>query len=212
MLMNKIQQVICVMIVLNLICVKTTCYGQHNIRIGITGGPSAAQIKTSTNLTNLIWKYNAGIAFTGTVIGNLSLAVELVYSRQGSRLALNQNQTYTTHFDYIALPVLARFKPNGKQLFIQTGGKLGYLVNSSDKYTNSNSPSDLSNLRKWDAGAMGGVGTWLGKHTVIDFRYYHGMAGLIKKHAIVDPITGKTFFGADKWNHRVWSVNLTYYF
>jgi hypothetical protein len=69
-------------------------YAQNNIRIGIKGGLNASQIKTSTNLTGLLWQYNGGIAFASKVVGNLSLVGEVIYSRQGSRLALNQNDTY----------------------------------------------------------------------------------------------------------------------
>jgi hypothetical protein len=58
---------------------------------------------------------------------------------------------------------------------------------------------------------VGGAGSWLGKHLVVDVRYYYGMSGLIKKHSVINPATGQTFFGADKWNNRVWSLNLTYY-
>jgi hypothetical protein len=210
--MKKIQKIMCTTIASIYLFATSTSYAQNNIRIGITGGLNASQIKTSTNLTDFLWKYNAGIAFEKNVIGNLSLAAELGYSRQGSKLALNQSSTYVTHFDYIALPILARFRPGGKQLFIQIGGKFGYLINGREMYTNNNYPNDLNHLRKWDAGAVAGVGYWLGKHLALDARYYYGMAGLIKKHPIVDPGTGQTFYGADNWNSRVWSLNLTYIF
>lgn len=210
--MKNIEKIICATIALIFIGATSISYAQNKIRIGITGGLNASQIKTSTNLTDLLWKYNGGIAFARKVIGNLSLAGELVYSGQGSKLALNQNETYITHFDYIALPVLARFRPGGKHFFIQIGGKFGYLLNGREIYTNNSSPNDLNHLRKWDAGAVGGVGYWLGEHVALDARYYYGMAGLIKKHTVTDPVTGQTFYGTDKWNSRVWSLNLTYYF
>lgn len=61
-------------------------YGQSKIRVGITGGPNASQIKTHTNLTDLLWSYNVGLAFEKGLPGNFSLASELVYTRQGSSL------------------------------------------------------------------------------------------------------------------------------
>jgi hypothetical protein len=209
---KKIDKIIFKTIALICLGATYTSFAQNTIRIGITGGINASQIKTSTNLTDLLWKYNGGIAFARNVIGDLSLAGELVYSRQGSKLALNQSDTYITHFNYIALPVLARFKPGGKAFFIQIGGKLGFLLNGREMYNNNNYPNDLNHLRKFDAGAVGGVGSWLGEHVALDARYYYGMAGLIKKHTVTDPVTGQTFYGSDKWNSRVWSLNLTYYF
>ncbi|MEX2567329.1 MAG: porin family protein [Cyclobacteriaceae bacterium] len=188
-------------------------YGQSGIRVGITGGINANQIKTSTNVSNLLWKYNAGISGTKKFSGNFSLTSELSYSRQGRRLNLSSTRKYVTNFDYLALPVLLRFSPVGKELFIQAGGKFGLLVNSKETYiyNNNNSPNNLQHLRQWDAGALAGLGYPLGSHIVVDVRYYHGLVPLIKDHWILGSDSTPIFYGADRWVHRVWSMNLTYY-
>src|SRR5690554_5300320 len=164
---------------------------------------------------DLLWKYNAGFAFAKPLPGNFSLASELVYTRQGGSLEADRSGKYITEFDYISLPVLVRFRPDGKDVFVQAGGKFSYLINSERIHignSNTSTLDDLNHLRQWDAGAIGGVGYWLGNHVVIDARYYYGMAPLIKKHTVLDPITLEPiFYGADKLYNRVWSLNLTFY-
>lgn len=188
-------------------------YGQSDIRIGITGGPNASQIKTSTNLTDLLWSYNVGLAFEKEFKKDLSIASELVYTRQGSSLDGVFSGKYITHFDYLALPVFFRYSPGGKNAFILGGGKFGYLIYDKEKYTYNNSEGNLNHLRQWDAGLMGGIGYRMGMYVVLDARYYFGLTPLIKKHTVLDPVTFQPiFFGADRWINRVWSLNLTIYF
>lgn len=187
-------------------------YGQSISRVGITGGPNASQIKTSTNLTELLWSYNVGLAFEKGLLENLSLASELVYTRQGSSLDGVFSGKYITHFDYLALPVFIRYNPRGKDFFVMAGGKFGYLIRDKEIYTFNDSEGNLDYLRKWDAGVLGGIGYRISSNVVLDTRYYFGLAPLIKKHTVLDPVTLEPiFFGADRWFNRVWSLNLTFY-
>lgn len=188
-------------------------YGQRISRVGITGGPNASQIKTSTNLTDLLWSYNVGLAFEKGLKKDLSIASELVYTRQGSSLDEVFSGKYITHFDYLALPVFIRYSPGGKNAFILAGAKFGYLIYDKEKYTYNNSEGNLNHLRQWDAGLLGGIGYRISRHVVLDTRYYFGLTPLIKKHTVLDPVTLEPiFFGADRWINRVWSLNLTIYF
>lgn len=188
-------------------------YGQSIIRVGITGGPNASQIKTSTNLTDLLWSYNVGLAFEKELKKDFSIASELVYTRQGSSLDGVFSGKYITHFDYLALPVFIRYRPRGKNAFILAGGKFGYLIYDKEKYTYNNSEGNLNHLRQWDAGLLGGIGYRISRHVALDTRYYFGLTPLIKKHTVLDPVTLEPiFFGADRWINRVWSLNLTIYF
>ena len=211
--MKNTAKLICALFLLIYLSATFISKGQSNIRFGVTGGLNANQIKTSTNMSNLLWKYNVGFAFAKKLPGKYSLASELVYTRQGRHLELSRTRKFTTHFDYIAIPALVRFWPGEKDLYIQAGGKFSVLINSKEIYTNNNNTSliDLDHLRQWDAGALGGVGYRLGSHMVVDFRYYFGMVPMIKKHTVLGPDLTPIFFGADRWFNRVWSLNLTYY-
>src|SRR5690606_36852392 len=113
---------------------------------------------------DLLWKYNAGFAFAKPLPGNFSLASELVYTRQGGSLEADRSGKYITEFDYISLPVLVRFKPDGKDVFVQAGGKFSYLINSERIHignSNTSTLDDLNNLRQWDAGVANHIPLFL---------------------------------------------------
>jgi len=214
--MKKTNSLFSILSLLICLSASLTVYGQNGIRVGITGGPNASQIKTHWYLMGRLWRYNTGLAIAKPLSGNFSLSSELVYSREGSRSEFNRPGIDTkqiTHFDYISLPIMVRFRPGGKALFVQAGGKFSYLVNHEMIFINNNNTrtSSLNHLRQWDAGATGGVGYWLGNHVTVDLRYYHGLAPLMKKHWVLDPDTLESFYGADRWVNRVWSLNMTIY-
>jgi len=147
-------------------------HGQNDIRLGITGGPNSSQIESHWGQGGRLWNYNAGLAFTRPLPGNFSLSSELVYSREGNRSRPGTDTKRFTHFDYISLPAMVRFRPGGKALFVQAGGKFSYLINHEMIFINNNNTrtSSLNHLRQWDAGALGGVGVWLGSHVTVDLR------------------------------------------
>lgn len=199
-----------------LVCLSATltAYGKNGIRAGVIGGPNSSQIESHWGQGARLWKYNAGLAFTRPLPGNFSLSGELVYSREGNRSRPGTDTQRFTHFDYISLPTMVRFRPSGKALFVQAGGKFSYLINHEMVYSHNHNTrrSSLNHLRQWDAGAIGGVGYWLGNHVTVDVRYYHGLTPLMKKHWVLDPDTSEPiFYGADRWVNRVWSLNMTIY-
>lgn len=192
--------------------------GQDRTRFGITAGLNASQIQASLTHPNLLWRYNAGVAFEHQFTNNFALASELIYTRQGSSLSSNNNNVsdkYITAFDYITLPVLLRFRPKGERGFIEAGGQIGYLT-SANGYRTSNRESTSSafqHTNKIDAGLTGGIGYRLGKYIVVDLRYYHGMKPMRENYTAPAPQTGiSTYYQVEKWYNRVWSLNFSYYF
>ena len=195
-----------------------TAHGQNGTRFGITVGANAGQVQTSLTLTNLLWRYNAGVTFEQQFTRNFALASELIYTRQGSRLSSTNgyvSDKYITAFDYIALPVLLRFRPKGERGFIEAGGQVGYLLSANGYHTSDKEKTftDFQHTNKIDAGLTGGVGYPLGTHIVVDLRYYYGMRPLRENYTAPDPQTGiPTYYRVEKWYNRVWSLNLSYYF
>lgn len=209
-------------LLLSVLClsINLSANGQNKPRVGIVGGINASQIKTSTNLTNLLLRYNVGLAYEQQFSDKFALAGNFIYSKQGSSLKQATlgngiKDKYITNFNYLALPVLLRFRPKGERTFIEAGGQIGYLIynksyNTSDKEKTTES---FTHTRKVDAGMVGGVGYRLGKNVVIDARYYYGLKPLRKSFTAPDPQTGASvFYRTDRWYNRVWSLNFTYYF
>ena len=83
-------------------------YGQNNLRYGPTGGLNLSRVKTSINLTDPLWRYRVGFALERDFSDKLSLAGELVYSRQGGSVGNVFSGKYVTNFDYLAVPIIAR--------------------------------------------------------------------------------------------------------
>lgn len=187
-------------------------FAQNNMRYGVTGGLNLSRVKTSINLTDPLWTYRVGLALEMDFSDNLSLAGELVYSRQGGSVDNVFSGKYITKFDYLAAPIIARYRPGGKNFFIQAGGRIGFLVHNNEIYTHNDSEGSLDHLRSLDAGILGGIGYRLGNHFVVDARYYHGLTTMYKKHWVLDPITLEPiFYASPKSFNRVWSLNLTFY-
>ena len=195
-----------------------TVHGQNKTRFGVTVGPNAGQIQTSLTLTNLLWRYNAGIALEQQFTRNFALASELIYSRQGSRFSSTNgyvSDKYISAFDYINLPVLLRFRPKGERGFIEVGGQIGHLLSANSYHTSDKDRtfSSFQHTNKIDAGLTGGVGYRLGPHVVVDARYYYGIKPLRENYTAPDPQTGiPTNYRVEKLYNRVWSLNLSYYF
>ena len=187
-------------------------YGQNITRYGVTGGLNLSRVKNSINLTGPLWSYRVGLALERDFSEKLSLTGELVYSRQGGSVSDVFSGKYITNFDYLAVPLIARYRPSGKNFFIQAGGRIGFLVHNKEVYTHNNSEARLDHLRSLDAGILGGIGYRLGRHFVVDARYYYGLTTMFKDHWVLDPVTLEPIFLATpKSFHRVWSLNLTVY-
>lgn len=206
------------LVVLLSIVTLLTTHGQNRTRFGVKAGVNAGQIQTSLTLTNLLWRYNAGMAFEQQFTRNFALASELIYTRQGSRFSSTNgyvSDKYISAFDYVTLPVLLRFRPKGERGFVEAGGQIGYLLSANSYHTSDKDRtfSSFQHTNKLDAGLTGGVGYRLGPHVVVDFRYYYGMKPLRENYTAPDPQTGiPTYYRVEKLYNRVWSANLSYYF
>ncbi|GAB3223718.1 hypothetical protein GCM10027423_59040 [Spirosoma arcticum] len=116
--------------------------------------------------------------------------------------------------DYLALPIMLRIRPKGERVFLEVGGQLGYLLD--DKFYFKSTPNQvvpIQHTQPVDAGLTGGVGYRLGKHFVVDARYYYGMKPILTDFAVVNPQTGgSTLYVIENWYNRVYLLNLSYYF
>lgn len=202
-------------------------YGQSPItyRLGVIGGANASQIKNNGGLQDILWRYNAGISLEQRFSPAVALAYELIYTRQGETVnndyySLSMGRTVQNKqvitFDYLALPIMLRVRPKGERAFLEIGGQVGRLITNDFYFTNPISPTPhapLRNLNKLDWGLTGGIGYRLGKHFVLDARYYYGMKPMLSDFTTIDPQTGASILNRrDKWYNRVYSLNISYYF
>lgn len=193
-----------------------------SFRFGLTGGVNAGLIKNYGGYQSILWRYNAGITAEQRFSGAISLASELIYSKQGETVNMIGYTIYTgnttdkqfIHFDYIALPVMLRVRPKGERAYLEAGGQIGYLThNSFHLASQPDQVRSVQHTQPMDLGLIGGIGYRLGKHVMVDGRYYYGMKSILADYTRVDPQTGGvTLVKTDQWYNRVWSLNLSYYF
>ena len=195
--------------------------GQTSItyRFGITSGVTASQIRIPllSHSTDLLGRYTGGISLEQRFTPAIALIYQVSYTRLGGSSSgggLSGSTPSITEYNYLILPVLLRIRSKGERGFIEVGGQLGYYL-SGRSYTKGHEEQALAqqNVTKLDAGLSGGIGYQLGKHLVLDARYYYGMRKIYADHSGPDPNTGLiTFYRPVPEYHRVYSLQLSYYF
>ncbi|GAB4027431.1 porin family protein [Spirosoma koreense] len=185
-------------------------------RLGVTAGVNAAQIKQA-ELSDLFWRYNAGLTLEQRFSSALTMAYQVLYAKQGSSnpvMGLGGNDKIINELNYLTLPIMMRFTRESKNFFLQAGVQGGYLLNGKGYFASAkNQSTSFRHTHKFDLGLLGGVGYRLGNYVVVDGRYYYGLHPILADYTAPDPLTGvPTVYRATKWYNRVWSLNLNYYF
>ena len=199
----------------------SSVYGQNeiNYKFGLIGGVSAAQISTPSlkTISGLLWYYTTGVGLQQRFSQRLALVYELKYIRQGAKAKVSGimgNDVIVTEHDYVTLPILVQFQPKNEPVFVQLGGQSGYFLAGRSYFASGkDQASQAQNMTKLDAGLTAGVGYRLGRHGVLDARYYYGMRRIHEDFEIDDPTTGMpTLIRLVPQYNRAWSLNLSYYF
>ncbi len=188
-------------------------------RFGLIGGINASQINTPSLKTTsgLLWQYGVGVTAEQRFSPRISLVSELKYSHQGSRskaFGLLGDDVNVSKYNYLTLPIFVRYQPKGERVFIELGGQVGYFLGGQN-YFNSRKDRALAlqNVTPLDVGLVGGLGYRLSTHFVADVRYYHGLRRIREDFTAPDPVTGiPTSYLISPQYHRVWSLNLSYFF
>jgi hypothetical protein len=197
-----------------LTAVKQPLVAQPRLRFGITGGINQNLIHATywgpNSEPKPIWDYTAGISLEHRLTPSLTLTYNLLYSRQGGAELITSKIGYgsskmITKFSYLTLPVMVRYNVGGGRFFISGGTQIGYFLKAkwyAAGFERSAENWDLAYMRRLDAGLTGGLGYRMGKHVVIESRYYYGLNPFNK----TDPQLNY------KEYNRTWTSNLAYYF
>ncbi len=196
-------------------------FGQDaaGFRLGVRGGLNLSRFSHTVTNNVFLRSYALGVALEYPVVRRLSIVSELIYSRQGNDLRVNNPSPMitkiVTKYDYILLPFLIRYQPPKTALLLCAGLQVGYLVRNETiflpvrGYTNQADPL----LRRWDSGILLGVGSRLGKQFLLDARYFESFSTVYRPYAGPDPTTGKLInLPAVQQFNQVISLNLSFYF
>ena len=198
-----------------IIALKQSIVAQSRLLFGITGGVNQNLIHATywgpNSESKLIWDYTAGVSLEQRLTSSLTVTYNLLYSHQGgaelitSKLPGYGSSKMITKFSYLTLPVMVRYHVGGGRFFLSGGPQIGYLLKAkwyAAGFEGSAENWDLADRHRLDVGLTGGLGYRIGKHVVIESRYYYGLPHFNE----TDPqINYKEY-------NRTWASNLAYYF
>ena len=157
-----------------LILISFFCFGQNNIKVGVSGGFNYSSLRGNDLAENLKpgFSFLTGISFEYFLKEKLSIGANLNYE---SKTAKDKGNIYLQHQDgsseviksdaitshnYLVLPVYANYYfGENKDFYINGGLFLGYLLNSKVSSERFNDVTSTTNLTKeLDAGLVFGLG------------------------------------------------------
>lgn len=161
------------------------------VMLGIDVGVNLArlavkeQIAAGSLSTNSKTSFHTGLMVDIPIAGMFHLVPEIIYSRQGSKIAATMNGTSTANYEedlnylYLAPAVLQLMTPGG--FIIQGGPMLGFLLNAKQEGPAPYNTDIKNNRKTTDFMVSGGIGYMtrigLGAH----LRYNHGLSNVLNR-------------------------------
>ncbi len=167
---------------------------------------------------------NAGLFYEFAVSKTFSIQPELAFSQKGGKQSISNvkgfltnsnNNTQYESLEYLTLPILFKFKPQGVEGFnFFIGPEFGYLLNTTLVLYGPTSVTRSSlnyALRKYDGGLVFGTSYDFLKHLGIDMRYTVGI-GNIAINSIVSNFEGSTSSGPGTVRNNTFQIGIRYGF
>jgi len=149
---------------------------QDPVKVGLAIGLNTSNIidaNDSYRGTGTISGFNAGITFDVPVAYNFSFAPEVMYSQKGYFAETNDGNL-TQHFNFIDVPLLAKFKLAPGFNFL-VGPQVSFLVSSNENFDNGFTVSNQNNYNYAGGNVfidgVVGVSVDLGRYVDLHTRY-----------------------------------------
>ncbi len=180
----------------------SNCIAQDEIKIGIKSGANLAGFRTGNGANT----DNIGLSIGGIAELKLnksfSLQAELLYDRKGGLVYVNSSDFYSidTKLDYINLPVLIKLYFL-KNLSLDFGPQIGFLVNSKGEITNSQGNNEkeveFNNTNNIDFSLNAGFSYIFNDKIFLQAKYSYGLTKIFKdrryKNSLVNLSIGYIF-------------------
>jgi len=177
-----------------------------------------------TSGTGSVIGLNAGIFYELSVSPTFSIQPELQYSQKGGKQSISgvigfltntNNNTIYQNLDYITLPILFKYKPQGQDGFnFFIGPEFGYLLKATNiqYFPTYVRRFDLKpDLRNFDGGLVIGTSYDFLKHLGVDMRYTFGL-GNIANNAVVTNYNNATSSGIGTIHNDTFQIGIRYGF
>lgn len=184
-------------IIIAFVVVCSAAYSQAQFAIGIKAGPNFANLDvkdpqaTYDNRTG----WHAG-AFANLKFGKVAVQPELLFSQQGSKVKYSANQSFTSNFSYINIPVIIKLYTIAG-INLQIGPQFGFLTNEPEVQDPQGQTVENA-YKKSDVSLAMGVGWDLPFGLTLDGRYNLGLTKIED-----DPTLDAT-------KNQVWQISLGY--
>lgn len=152
-------------------------------------------VKAGLNVTNVSHiptnknkpSFHAGVVGEFHLTDFFSLQGELMYSRQGCRLSKEKGWKHRARVNYLNLPVLVKMNV-WNELSVEVGPQFGILLNSVEKYGNSDKiyKQRIHSMNPVDLSLAVGVSYNIDKTMYVSARYNFGLSNVMEKDAVGD--------------------------
>ena len=137
----------------------------QTLKFGLKAGANFANLEGNNAEGSTYTSFHFGALMEVKVFENLSLQPELVYSSQGTKV--DEAAFDDINYNYITVPVLAKFYLTKNKLSFEAGPQFSFLVNE-------NVPDQFEG-ETFDFGLAGGLGYNITDHFLLQARYVAGL-------------------------------------
>lgn len=148
------------------------------LKFGLKAGANFSNLEGSNVSGSTYTSFHFGAVVELKLLENLSLQPELVYSSQGTKV--NSAAFDDINYNYITVPVLAKFYLTSKKLSLDVGPQFSFLVNES--------VADQFEGETFDFGLAGGLGYNITDHIFVQGRYVLGLTEASKDAEVTNRV------------------------
>jgi len=161
-------------IILLLICSLSS--NAQLLRFGIKGGVNFADLEGAEG-TKMKTGYHFGGLVEIKLLENLSVQPELLYSLQGADSDLDDFDD--VDYNYITVPVMAKFYVITDRLSLEAGPQFAFLVNDN---------VDFEDPSTFDFAIDGGASAYITKNFFVQARYVLGLTDTTKEAEVTNRV------------------------
>lgn len=153
-----------VLIVL-LLCFGMSTVNAQMFKFGLKAGANFSNLEGDNVDGSTYTSYHFGAVLEFKLLENLSLQPELLYSSQGTKV--NEESLDKINYNYVTVPVLAKFYLISNKLSLEAGPQFSFLVDQNVK--------DQFEGETFDFGLAGGLGLNITDNFFAQARYVMGL-------------------------------------
>ena len=152
-------------IVLFVLLLSVNSLNAQMLKFGVKAGANFSNLEGDTVEGSTYTSFHFGGVVEISLLENLSLQPELLYSSQGTKV--DEAGIKDINYNYITVPVLAKFYLTSKKLSLEAGPQFSFLVdqNLEDQYE----------AESFDFGVAAGLGYNITENFFVQARYVAGL-------------------------------------